>query len=213
VAKFIPVRWSEATSTGKKGKFDQPSMLTEFRRVLGPDKQAARTLAIVDSYMGGPTSKALLEQVYVPLSEEYPNVRFRNYFIRETFGFKIPGTPKPILPEMQGLPKAAQRDRVTFVTEDVSMIVGDDVSMVFRVDAAEPIRVFDTTGKVVETFIPAPGQTTRQLLVELMNGTYAAKPPRPVPDPVGITGRVPPDTDDPKVPDPPKPQIQVIPVP
>jgi hypothetical protein len=51
------------------------------------------------------------------------------------------------------------------------------VSVVFQVNAAEPIRVFDPSGKVVETFIPKPGQSTCGLLIELMNVQYDAAPP------------------------------------
>jgi hypothetical protein len=206
IAKFTPVVWDKgpSPSTGKKGKFDPASMLGEFRQILGPDKHVSRTIAVVDSYMGGSTTESLLEQVYRPLLAEYPNVKFRNFMIRETFGFKVPGPERPVMADLRGQPKPTETERIEFDTpEDVSMILGDDVSVVFRVNAGEPIRVFDPAGKVVETFVPKAGQSTRDLLIELMNGKYAAQPPKPVPDPVRVTGRVPPDTDDPKVPQPP----------
>ena len=208
VVKFTPVKWSEA-SVGKKGKFDPASMLAEFRRFLGPDTQAARTVAVVDSYMGGSTTESLRDQVYREIAREYPNVRFRNYVIRETFGFKVrQGEAQPVMAPLRGEPKAGQADLVRTHEEQVSLIVGDDVDIVFHIDSTEPIRVFDARGVVVETFVPKPGQTTRDVLIDIMNGRITLPPPRPVPDPVGkIRGRIPPDERDREVPAaPPVPQ-------
>lgn len=215
VAKFTPVGWDKgpSPSVGKKGKFDPGSTLDAFRNILGPDKQVARTIAVVDSYMGGSTTESLLQQVYRPLLAEYPNVKFRNYMIRETFGFKVPGPERPAMADVRGRPKPAESERIRFdAPEDVSMIIGDDVSVVFRVTAGEPIRVFDPSGKVVETFLPKQGQTTRDVLIELMNGKYAAAPPKQVPDPVRVPGRIPPDVDDPKLRKPPPTPVPPTPV-
>jgi hypothetical protein len=203
IDRFQPVKWTEA-STGKKGKFDQPSILAEFRRILGPDKATSKTVAVVDSYMGGSTTESLLEQVYKVLADEYPNAQFRNYVIRETSGFKVSSDGKAVLPNIRGKPTAKYTGRVHTEVAEVSVIVGDDVALVYDLDSSEPVRVFDSSGKVIETFAPKAGQTTRQVLIEILNGQYAAAPPRPVPDPVGkARGRLPADQDRPKVPDQP----------
>lgn len=212
IDRFEPVNRTE-TSTGKKGKFDQPSILAEFRRILGPDPTTSKTIAVVDSYMGGSTTESLLEQVYKVLAEEYPNARFRNYVIRETSGFKVSQDGKTVLPGIRGEPTPGSKytGRVRTEVAEVSIVVGNDVALVYNLDSSEPVRVFDSSGKVVETFVPKPGQTTRQVLIEIMNGQYAAAPVRPVPDPVGqMHGRLPPDRDEPKVP---KQPPTVVPVP
>lgn len=216
--RFEPVRWDTATSpgTGPAGKFDPQSIQGEFRTILGADKATGKTVAVVDSYMGGSTTESLLNQVYKVLAKEYPNARFRNYVIRETSGFKISQDGKAVLPEVRGQPSktSPSADLVHTEVEEVSIIVGDDVARVYDLESSEPVRIFDSSGKVVEMFVPKPGQTTRQVLVEIMNGQYAAQPPRPIPDPVGpVHGRLPSDRDEPKVPDQPATVLPVVPVP
>ena len=218
LVRFEPVKWNKATSpsTGPAGKFDPQSIQGEFRTILGADKATGKTVAVVDSYMGGSTTESLLDQVYKVLAAEYPNARFRNYVIRETSGFKISQDGKAVLPKLRGQPSETSPYAGLVHTEvaEVSIVVGDDVARVYDLESSEPVRVFDSSGKVVETFVPKLGQTTRQVLIEILNGQYAAAPPRPVPDPVGpVHGRLPGDRDEPKVPDRPGAVLPAIPVP
>jgi Domain of unknown function (DUF4157) len=184
ITRFKPARYT-AESKGKKGKFDQPAMLAEFRRILGPDTSTARKVAVVDSYMGGSTTESLLEQVYKVLAAEYPNVHFSNYVIRETSGFKVSQGGKAVIPDIRGGASERYTGRVHNEVEEVSVVVGDDVALVYNLDSSEPVRVFDSSGKVVETFVARPGETTRDVLIRIVNGEYDALPPRPIPDPVG----------------------------
>jgi hypothetical protein len=52
----------------------------------------------------------------------------------------------------------------------VRMAIGDDMTMVFDPTSTKPITIFDKNGNIVKVFEPKPGQTSRDVLIELLTG-------------------------------------------
>ncbi|MDC0711582.1 hypothetical protein POL68_24140 [Stigmatella sp. ncwal1] len=138
----------------KKGKYDGPKMQAEFQALING---GAKEIVVYDAYMGGTTARSLIKQVFTPLAEKNPGVTFHMYWLRETFGFR--GA------EVVGLEKA----HILNTVEEVSLVLGDDLDVVMSPNGQASIRLFNSEGKVTEVVTPKPGQTTRQVLIELLN--------------------------------------------
>ena len=156
-------------------KYNAAAMQAEFQALI--DAGAQRIL-VADVYFGGGTGRSLLNQVFIPLAQRNPQVRFETYWLRETFGFERPSATGPRASRMEMSVNRSNRsafesvqDRISMTRhEEVSLVLGEDMNVVFNPDAREPIRIFDAEGRVTEIFRPQPGQSTGQLMVELMNG-------------------------------------------
>jgi hypothetical protein len=187
-------------------KFDAAAQQAEFQALID---QGANRIVVVDALMGGHTGRALLNQVFIPLAERNPNVHFETYWIRETMGYEVlrGGGVEPSGTDFNPLRSMRQRyravaDRISMTRmERVRMVLGDDMEIIFTPGAGEPIRIFDAEGRVTEVFRPRPGQTTRDVLIALMNGVIPADVnPRSYP-PIGshIPGRPPPIQEDTRI--------------
>jgi hypothetical protein len=145
----------------KKGKFEQDAMQQEFEALI---QGGAKKIAIVDTYMGGRTASSLRDQVMKPLAEKYPDVKFEVHWLREQMGLpdqKLRGTIDT------GRKGATQ---IQAVEHPVRMAIGDDMTMVFDPTSTKPITIFDKDGNIVKVFEPKPGQTSRDVLIELLTG-------------------------------------------
>jgi hypothetical protein len=167
----MPVHLASAKATGpdKDGKYDGPAMRAQFEQLI---KDGARNIALVDVYMGGPTARSLRNQIFLPLAQAHPEVNFETHWVRETMGFEGQGQAggtvlQPNAGNVRpGTPGASQ---VTTSETNVRMALGDDMQVAFDPQSREPITIFDNQGRIVRVLVPKEGQTTRQLLIELLN--------------------------------------------
>ncbi|WP_406159570.1 hypothetical protein OG298_20440 [Streptomyces sp. NBC_01005] len=164
----VPVH--RAPKGDNKRKFDRDGMMQgEFNKII---TTGARSIAVVDVYMGGRTASSLRDEIFKPILKENPDVSFRLYWIRETLGFEKKSEAGGIELEpargdfKQNSPLAG---RLSTVTQHVRMALGDDMEVVFDPDARTPITIFDRQGRIVRKWSPGPGQNTRDLLIELLN--------------------------------------------
>ncbi|WP_406152764.1 hypothetical protein OH797_20360 [Streptomyces anulatus] len=164
----VPVH--RAAEEDKSRKFDREGrMKGEFNKVL---EGGARSVAVVDVYMGGRTASSLRDEIFKPILKENPNVSFHMYWIRETLGFEEKSEAGGIVlrPERgefkQSNPLAG---RLNTVTQYVRLALGDDMEVAFDPESRTPITIFDRQGDVVRKWMPGTGQTTRNLLIELLN--------------------------------------------
>jgi hypothetical protein len=148
-------------AAAKKGKFDQEPMLQEFEALI---QGGAKKIAIVDTYMGGRTASSLRDQIMKPLAEKYPDVKFDVHWIRETMGL-----PNDTL---RGTVRSGQRggSQINAVEHPVRMAIGDDMTMVYDPTSTKPVTIFDKDGKIVKTFQPSEGQTSRDVIIGLLTG-------------------------------------------
>lgn len=150
---------------GSQGKFNNAKMKAEFQALITGKVQE---IVVYDAYMGGTTARSLIKHVFTPLLENNPGVTFHLYWLRETFGFR--GI------EVVGMKKVSPRIKTT--VEEVTLVLGDDMDVVMNPGSQAPIRIFNSEGKVTEVVPPKPGQTTRQLTIEILNRPSSpAKPP------------------------------------
>jgi len=129
----------------------------EFQRLIDG---GARRIVIVDVYMGGRTASELRDVVLRPLGSRPGNagVQFEMRWLQELMGFE--GSPA------QGL---TNRGAVSSRTHKVRMAIGDDMDIVFTPDSREPITIFGRDGRIVETIYPPAGQTTRDVMIDLLS--------------------------------------------
>lgn len=156
---------------GGKYKFDHNAMQNAFRRMIDSGK---KNFALVDAYMGGRTARDLRDGVFKPLAAQHEGVSFEIYWLRETFGFETRGTGGEglTLTRPQGTlgSRSPYASQIKTRYQEIRLVLGDDMNIVFTPGAREPIRIFDKSGKVIQTYEPRQGETTRQLLIRLMNG-------------------------------------------
>ncbi|MFC8828866.1 hypothetical protein ACFT9I_26355 [Streptomyces sp. NPDC057137] len=164
----IPVH--RAPKGEKKRKFDREGLMQgEFNKLI---EGGARSIAVVDVYMGGRTASSLRDEIFKPILTAKPDVSFRMYWIRETLGFEEKSEAGGIVlkPERGELKQNSPlADRLSTVTQYVRLALGDDMEIAFDPDSRTPITIFDRQGKIVRKWTPGPGQTTRDLLVDLLN--------------------------------------------
>jgi hypothetical protein len=154
----------------KKGKFEDVAMQAEFRKLI---EGGAKRIAIVDYYMGGTTARSLRDQVFLPLAKDHPDVAFQTHWVRELMGFERldPGGGVTLQPRSgqttPGQPGGAQVSSTD--AQRVRMALGDDMEIAFDPASTEPITIFDRHGRIVRVIYPKPGQTTRDVLIELLS--------------------------------------------
>jgi len=149
-------------------KFDLPAQQQEFQRLIA---QGNRRIAIVESYMGGTTASALRD-VLLPIARAHPDVRFNVHWMREGLGFETrTAGGDVVLSPPRGVPRATQpgASQITQDYRTVRLVLGDDMSIAYNPDSHQPITVFNREGQVTMVIAPRPGQTTRQLLIEILN--------------------------------------------
>jgi hypothetical protein len=153
----------------KKGKFEDVAMQAEFRKLI---EGGAKRIAIVDYYMGGTTARSLRDQVFLPLAKDHPDVTFETHWVRELMGFeKTAGGGVTVQPR-SGQTKPGQPGGAQVTSTDtrrVRMALGDDMEVAFDPVSTEPITIFDRQGRIVRVLYPKPGQTTRDVLIELIS--------------------------------------------
>jgi hypothetical protein len=169
-AKLAPkVRHMPVHKDAQGKKFDGPAMVAEFEALIA---QGAKHIVIVDSYMGGTTASALRDQVLLPLVRKYPDVKVDVQWMRESLGFenRVSGGTT-VLPPRRGQTSPTQpgASQITGEERAVRLTVGDDMSIVYNPESHEPIMIFDRQGRITHVYYPRQGQTTRQLLIELLN--------------------------------------------
>jgi hypothetical protein len=148
----------------KGDKFDGPAMQAEFESLISG---GANKIALVDVYMGGRTASSLRDQVFKPLARKHSGVSFDVHWVRETLGFEKPGgSGGTVMNPMTGASPAGGAIHTT--ERQVRLALGDDMNIAFDPTSREPITIFDAEGKIVRVFYPQPGQTTRQLLIQLL---------------------------------------------
>ena len=153
----------------KEGKFQDTAMQAEFQKLI--DDGASR-IAVVDYYMGGTTARSLRDQVFKQLAAKNPGVTFETHWIREQLGFEqLDAAGGTTLPSRSGQMRPGQpnADRLTSDERTVRMALGDDMTIAFDPAAIEPITIFDKTGRIVRVIYPKAGQTTRDVLIELLS--------------------------------------------
>ncbi|GLZ02380.1 hypothetical protein Acsp02_96310 [Actinoplanes sp. NBRC 103695] len=130
----------------------------------------ASNLAMVDVYMGGTTGRALRDTIFKPILRDHPGITFKTYWIRETMGLGTEESGGTTLQPNTAKFKDTQpnADRVTTAEIHVRLALGDDMTVVLDGDHRAPIVIFDRRGRIVRKLTPRGGQTTRQLLVELL---------------------------------------------
>jgi hypothetical protein len=154
-------------------KFDAPVMRAQFQELID---NGARKIALVDVYMGGKTASSLRDQIFLRLARDNPGVSFEVHWVRETMGFeKQSQAGGTVLEPRRGMTTPGQPggDRVRSSEINVRIALGDDMEIVFAPNTYEPITIFDTHGRIVRVWYPKAGQTTRQLLIELLNQPVA----------------------------------------
>jgi hypothetical protein len=52
----------------------------------------------------------------------------------------------------------------------VRMAIGDDMTMVYDPTATKPVTIFDKNGQIVKVFYPGEGQTSRDVIMDLLTG-------------------------------------------
>lgn len=147
-------------TSGRGGKFDAPAMQAEIEAVIA---SGARRISFVDVYMGGTTASSLRDQILRPLARAHPEVQFDVHWLRETVGL----VGDPLRGTLRANQPGASQIRVPQPRE-VSMAIGDDMSIVFDPSSRQPITIFDRTGRQVRVVYPRRGQTTRDVLLELL---------------------------------------------
>ncbi|WP_203781029.1 eCIS core domain-containing protein [Paractinoplanes rishiriensis] len=153
----------------KGGKFEDTAMQAEFQALIDG---GAKNIAVVDYYMGGTTGRSLRDQIFKPLAEKNPGVTFETHWIRERLGFEQldPAGGITMQPRSGQMKKGAPNaDRITSDEQAVRMALGDDMEVAFNPASTEPITIFDKTGRIVRVIYPKPGQTTRDVLIELLS--------------------------------------------
>jgi hypothetical protein len=123
--------------------------------------------------MGGRTAGDLRDGLFKPLSREFPDVQFDIFWLRESFGFEEISrgggvalrTPKGTVGESSPF-----ADQIRTHFQEVRLVLGDDMDIVFTPGSTEPIRIFNDRGEIIATFAPGPGETTREVMVRLMSG-------------------------------------------
>jgi adenine/guanine phosphoribosyltransferase-like PRPP-binding protein len=156
---------------GAKSKF-APEMVARFDALVA---KGAKKIVIVDFYMGGKTASDLSKMLRDHFSQpKYANagVSFEVHWIRETFGFEKTEAGGTVLEAPRGTVGEKARGAALFsqTTENVRLALGDDMSIVMDPSSTAPIQVFDDNGAIVKTAQPKAGQTTRQAMIELLNG-------------------------------------------
>jgi len=151
----IPMHRAPEGSTGSK--FDVPAMQAAIQAIIDT---GARRIVIVDAYMGGRTAGELRDLVLNRMVGGGRNsgVTFEMHWIREMMGFA--GSPG------RGL---STRGAVRSRSHEVRMAIGDDMEIVFTPDSREPITIFAADGSVQRTIYPPDGQTTRDVLIDLLS--------------------------------------------
>ncbi|HEX2687538.1 MAG TPA: polymorphic toxin type 46 domain-containing protein, partial [Kofleriaceae bacterium] len=145
----------------KKGKFDQDAMTGEFEKLI---TDGAKKIAIVDTYMGGRTASSLRDQIMKPLAEKYPDVKFEVHWVREMMGLPDSALRGTVRPGQKG------GNQISTTEHQVRMAIGDDMTMVYEPSATKPVTIFDKNGQIVKTFSPAEGQTSRDVIIDLLTG-------------------------------------------
>ncbi|MFD5748777.1 HPC2 multi-domain protein [Streptomyces sp. NPDC127033] len=154
---------------GSNRKFDRERMQEQFQKMID---SGARSIALVDVYMGGRTADSLRDEVFKPLMKKNEGVKFRVHWVREMMGFEEKsergGT---VLKRTRGVvgKESPYHERLISKEHLVRMALGDDMEVAFDPEARTPITVFDRQGRIVQKWHPRRGQSTRDLLIELLN--------------------------------------------
>jgi hypothetical protein len=153
---------------GAKTKFVGQKQLAEFDALIEPGKP--RKIAIVDYYMGGRTAGELRDLLIKRYAGKpgYEGVTFEIHWIRETLGYAdASGTLK----SARSTPVAGEKGHGMFsqTHEPVTLALGDDMTIIMAAGSEAPLHVFDDAGNVTRTIRPAPGQSSREALIDLLN--------------------------------------------
>jgi hypothetical protein len=151
-------------------KFDKGRQLAEFDALIPAGKPTK--VAIVDYYMGGTTARELADILVKHYAGRpgYEQVTFEVHWIRETFG--LPAGAAGTVVEPSGTPTAGKKGYGMYTQrqEPVSLVLGDDMTIVMTPGSEAPLHVFDDTGTITSTIRPRSGaQTTRDVLIDLLN--------------------------------------------
>jgi hypothetical protein len=171
IRKIVPIK-AEPGPGGKapKSKF-APEMADRFTALADA---GAKKIAIVDYYMGGRTASDLSDLLRKRFASDpkYAGVTVEVYWIRETFGFEKTSGGGTVVDPLRGQvgPKAKGAGMYSQISETVTLALGDDMQSVLIPDSRSPIIVFDDSGNVIRTLHPVGAQSTRQVMIDLING-------------------------------------------
>jgi adenine/guanine phosphoribosyltransferase-like PRPP-binding protein len=160
-----------ATPEGKpaKAKF-APEMADQFTALADA---GAKRIVVVDYYMGGTTASELSDLVRKRLASNprYADVTVEVIWIREKFGFERTTGAGTTLDPLRGTPRPKQQAASQWIqsAETVTLALGDDMQSVLTPGSRSPIHVFDDDGNIVKTVSPTGDQTTRDVMIELLN--------------------------------------------
>ncbi|BDA74002.1 hypothetical protein CAL7716_081680 [Calothrix sp. PCC 7716] len=134
-----------------------------------------QSFAVIDAYMGGRFAGELKEHVIIPILKEFGQgqIKFYLFWLRETFGFeqadkgkmnvtlrKAKGTIKDNSPYLQN---------IKVVHQNLRVVLGDDMSIVFDPNSQKPFYIFDAEGNIIKMIQPLERETSRDTLIKLLN--------------------------------------------
>jgi hypothetical protein len=162
----------KGTDPNKKLRFNPDIFKDAIRAQIKSGKQS---FAIVDAYMGGRFAGELREYVIIPLLKEFGQgqIKFYLFWFRETFGFERAdkGKTNVTLRKAKGTIKdnSPYSQDIKVVHQNLRVVLGDDMSIVFDPNSQQPFYIFDAQGNIIEMIHPLKEETSRDTLIKLLN--------------------------------------------
>ena len=95
------------------------------------------------------------------------------FWFRETFGFEEAdkGKMNVTLRKAKGTIKdnSPYSQDIKVVHQNLRVVLGDDMSIVFDPNSQQPFYIFDAQGNIIEMIHPLKGETSRDTLIKLLN--------------------------------------------
>ena len=140
-----------------------------------------RTFCFVEVYMSGYSARALVEQVFIPVLQDYASqldvfcqLQFSSIWLRETWGLESYASMRLYEVQDEWAPPGlgSVKDKIAGDESSVPFIVGDDVNsfMDYSPSSRSSISVYRADGSIAAVLSPRRGKNTRDLATRLLAG-------------------------------------------